>query len=156
MSVPAGVLSGLAAGAAATTALNTVTYLDMAIRGRPTSTTPELTVERLADRVGVTIPGGPDDRPNRVAGLGALSGMAAGIGLGGLLGALRGAGWRPGVGADLAATTAGALLVGNGPMTVLGITDPRTWTRTDWLSDLVPHAAYGVVATAVARALARS
>lgn len=34
-------LHGLAAGAAGTTALNAVTYLDMALRGRPASTTPE-------------------------------------------------------------------------------------------------------------------
>ena len=37
-------------------------------------------------------------------------------------------------------------LVGtNGPMTVLGITDPRTWSAPDWVSDLVPHVAYGAV-----------
>ncbi|MCP9968874.1 hypothetical protein LUX57_29935 [Actinomadura madurae] len=40
---------GLAAGAAGTTALNLVTYLDMAVRGRPASSTPEQSVERLAD-----------------------------------------------------------------------------------------------------------
>jgi hypothetical protein len=38
-------LLGAAAGAAGTTALNTVTYLDMAVRGRPTSSTPEDIVE---------------------------------------------------------------------------------------------------------------
>jgi hypothetical protein len=37
----AGLLSGAAAGAAGTTALNVITYLDIALRGRPTSTTPE-------------------------------------------------------------------------------------------------------------------
>ena len=35
-----GLLSGAAAGAAGTTALNVITYLDIALRGRPTSSTP--------------------------------------------------------------------------------------------------------------------
>jgi hypothetical protein len=33
----------------------------------------------------------------------------------------------------------------NGPMVVLGITDPRTWSAADWISDVVPHLAYGAV-----------
>jgi hypothetical protein len=37
----------------------------------------------------------------------------------------------------------------NAPMTVLGITDPRTWSAADWVSDVVPHLAYGVVTAAV-------
>ena len=41
------VLRGAAAGAAGTTALNAVTYLDMTVRGRGTSSTPEQTVEAL-------------------------------------------------------------------------------------------------------------
>jgi hypothetical protein len=32
-------------------------------------------------------------------------------------------------------------------MAVLGITDPRNWSTTEWLSDVVPHLAYGVVVT---------
>ncbi len=41
------VLLGAAAGAAGATALNALTYVDMAVRGRPASSTPETTVERL-------------------------------------------------------------------------------------------------------------
>ena len=37
-------LLGAAAGAAGTTALNFLTYVDMAVRGRPASSTPEKTV----------------------------------------------------------------------------------------------------------------
>jgi len=37
------------------------------------------------------------------------------------------------------------LVASNGPMTVLGITDPRTWSATDWVSDVVPHLAYAAV-----------
>jgi hypothetical protein len=146
-----GLAVGAAAGAAGTTALNTVTYLDMVVRARPASSTPEASVEALAKRTGVTIPGDEEARRNRVAGLGPLLGIASGIGVGVLLGVARAAGLKPGpaVGAMLAGT--GALVAGNGPMTVLGVTDPRTWSATDWVSDLVPHAVYGVVAAAVLR-----
>jgi hypothetical protein len=37
------------------------------------------------------------------------------------------------------------MLAGNGPMTLLGITDPRDWDTASWLSDAIPHVAYGVV-----------
>nr|MDQ3307779.1 hypothetical protein [Actinomycetota bacterium] len=58
-------LLGAAAGAAGTTALNAVTYADMVWRARPASSTPEDTVERLSDAVGVEVPGDGDDRANR-------------------------------------------------------------------------------------------
>src|ERR1700739_983243 len=50
-----GLLSG--AGAAGTTTLNVITYLDIAARGRPTSNTPEKTVEAMAGLFGLTVPG---------------------------------------------------------------------------------------------------
>src|SRR3954451_8312239 len=87
-------LMGALAGAAGTTALDAVTYLDMAVRGRPSSSTPEDTVVKLADTLGVTIPGDGDTRANRVAGLGPLTGYAAGIGIGALLGLARRAAWH--------------------------------------------------------------
>src|SRR3978361_1831723 len=138
-------LRGAAAGAAGTTALNAVTYLDMAGRGRGTSSTPEQTVEALADKVHVTIPGDEEKRSNRVQGLGPLTGLAAGIGIGVLAGLARAAGFRSQPLVGTALTTVGVLIGSNGPMTVLGITDPRTWSTTDWISDVVPHLAYGVV-----------
>jgi hypothetical protein len=36
---------------------------------------------------------------------------------------------------------------------VLGVTDPRTWSVVDWISDLVPHFGYGVVTALVLRYL---
>jgi hypothetical protein len=33
-------------------------------------------------------------------------------------------------------------------MTALGISDPRTWAAKDWVSDIVPHLAYGMVTAA--------
>ena len=65
-----GALRGAAAGASGTTALNTLTYLDMVARARPASTTPEATVEELSKRTGVDVPGEGQNRDNRVAGLG--------------------------------------------------------------------------------------
>jgi hypothetical protein len=35
------------------------------------------------------------------------------------------------------------------PMTALGVDDPRLWSASSWLSDLVPHLAYGAVTSAV-------
>lgn len=139
------VLRGAAAGAAGSTALNAVTYLDMATRGRGTSSTPEDTVEKLAGKVHLPIPGDDQTRQNRLQGLGPLTGLGAGVGVGVLVGLVRAAGFRsqPVVGTLL--TTLGVLVAANGPMTVLGITDPRTWSATDWISDLVPHLAYGAV-----------
>jgi hypothetical protein len=137
------VLRGAAAGAAATTALNVVTYLDMTVRGRGASSTPERTVEKLAALAHVPIPGEGEKRANRVQALGALTGLVAGIGVGGMVGLARASGLRTGT----LLTTLTVLIATNGPMTVLGITDPRTWSATDWLSDLVPHLAYSAVVT---------
>jgi hypothetical protein len=136
-------LRGAAAGAAGTTALNVVTYLDMVVRGRAASSTPERTVEKVAEIAHVPIPGEGEKRTNRVQALGALTGLVAGIGAGGLVGVARAAGFRAGT----LLTTLTILVATNGPMTVLGITDPRTWSATDWLSDLVPHLAYSAVIT---------
>jgi hypothetical protein len=141
---PAGwILRGAAAGAAGTTALNVVTYLDMAVRGRPASSTPQTTVEKLAQTAHLTVPGEGAQRASRVEGLGALTGLVAGIGVGGLFGLLRASGFRAGT----LLTTLTVLVSTNGPMTVLGVTDPRTWSAVDWVSDLVPHLAYAAVVT---------
>ncbi len=138
-------LRGAAAGAAGSTALNAVTYLDMVVRGRPTSSTPEDTVEALAGRAHVPIPGDGGTRSNRVQGLGPLLGLVAGVGVGTIGGLARARGYLSSKPVGVALTTLGVLVAANGPMTVLGVTDPRTWSATDWISDLVPHLAYGVV-----------
>jgi hypothetical protein len=41
----------------------------------------------------------------------------------------------------------------NVPMTALGVTDPRSWGAAGWISDVVPHLAYGLVTAAVAKRL---
>ncbi|MCF6509826.1 hypothetical protein E9549_20895 [Blastococcus sp. MG754426] len=138
-------LRGAAAGAAGTTALNAVTYLDMVARGRGSSSTPEQTVEKLAAAAHVPIPGDEQTRQNRVQGLGPMTGLVAGVGVGVVGGLARASGLLSTKPVGTVLTGLGAMLAANGPMAVLGVTDPRTWSATDWLSDLVPHLAYGLV-----------
>lgn len=149
MSRPAGVMRGAlwgaAAGAAGTTALNALTYLDMAARGRPASDTPSATLKKLEGATPLEIPGDGETHDNRVAGLGSLNGVVVGVATGMLLGAARGAGWRPSEIGTVSLSTLGALLAGNAPMTALGVSDPRKWSISDWISDLIPHTAYGIV-----------
>jgi hypothetical protein len=39
----------------------------------------------------------------------------------------------------------GAMALANGGMVAYGVTDPRTWSKEDWVSDVVPHLVYGAV-----------
>lgn len=139
-----GLLRGVGAGAAGTTALTTTTYLDMSLRGRGGSDTPERLVGAAARRAGVAVPGDGAERRNRVTALGTLSGTATGLAVGGVAGVLRRAGLRlpAAVGGPLLglAAMAGADV----PLAVLGVSDPRRWSTTDWVSDAVPHLVYGV------------
>jgi hypothetical protein len=150
------ILLGAAAGAAGTTALNAVMYLDMAVRGRPASQAPEAAVKRLADATDVSVPGRDDKRDNRVAGLGPLLGVATGVGVGVAYGAARALGWRPPLPVAVAATSAAAMAGSDGPLAALGVTDPRDWRPADWLSDLLPHLAYGTVTATVQAAADRT
>lgn len=106
------ITAGIAAGAAGTTALNAVTYGDMAVRARPASTTPEDTVAKAEQLTGVSLSEkGPDSdqAANRRSALGALMGISAGLTTGALYGGLMRPGLRRvplavlGVGAGLAA-----------------------------------------------------
>ena len=144
-----GLLIGAVAGAAGTTALNVIGYLDIAVRGRPASTTPERAVEALAGLFGFTVPGSGDTLASRLSGLGALTGYAAGIGMGLILGLAYALGWRPKLWLAIVVATALALVGTNAPMTVLGVTNPLTWGAVGWISDLIPHLGYGLVAAAV-------
>lgn len=148
------VLIGVAAGAVGTVALNGVTYGDMVVRGRGSSSVPAEMAGKLANKVGIDLSGkgeGPDGATaqNRKSGLGALQGYVVGLGIGAAYGLLR---QRPrevrtmrdGVVLGLAAMAASDV-----PTAALGVSDPRTWGANAWLSDLVPHLAYGVT-TAVA------
>lgn len=124
----------------------------MTWRARPVSSTPKKTVERLAELAGTDVPGEGEDRDNRLSGLGALSGIVTGVAVGGMYGVARGLGLRPPVAVGALLVAAGAMIASTGPMTALGITDPRTWGTSDWVSDVVPHLLYGVVTAATAEA----
>jgi hypothetical protein len=144
-----GVWSGAAAGAAGTSALNVLGYLDIAVRGRGASTTPERSVEAMARLVGLTVPGSGDTLANRLSGLGALTGYAAGVGMGIILGLAYAWGWKPRLPVGMLTATVLALIGTNGPMTVLGVTNPLTWGAVGLISDLIPHLGYGVVTALV-------
>ncbi|MEU2663534.1 hypothetical protein ACLQ20_11390 [Micromonospora sp. DT46] len=142
----ANLADGAIAGAVGSAALNMVSYLDMVLRARPASSTPEESAGRVAQVAHVDL--GPEDRAaNRRSGLGPLLGygigVAAGVGY-----ALLTRGRRMPL--PLAAGVLGGavMTMSDGSMTVLGVTDPRTWRRSDWLADIVPHLAYGVAAAA--------
>lgn len=137
-------LAGTVAGAAGTTALHAATHLDMVLRGRPASRTPQQTVEAVARSAGLEVPGRGERREHRLEGLGALSGTAVGVlvGLGyAVLDVLR---LQPGSRLGRTAVAGGlAMVAGNAGLVRYGVSDPRTWSPADWLSDLVPHVAYG-------------
>ena len=137
--------SGAVAGAAGTMALNAVGYADMALRGRQASSVPARVAEQLARRVGGTIPGNDAARQNRLEGLGALAGIATGAGVGALAGQLRGAVRSLGPLAGPAVISGAAMLVTDVTTALLGVSDPRTWDAASWLSDIVPHLAFGAV-----------
>lgn len=149
---------GMAAGAAGTTVLNALTYLDMAVRGRPASTTPEDTVRRIEETAHITLDGrdAQSERAgNRRTGIGALLGIVTGVGAGAVLGLLRPRLSRtPFMLMGLAVgATANAGTVA--PMVALGVTDPRRWPGSSWAMDVVPHVAYGLATVAVFDAIHR-
>lgn len=143
-------IHGIASGALGTTALNMTTYLDMAVRGRPTSPVPEQDVQTLADRVGVDLTAGLSDErvENRKAGLGALMGYLTGLAIGAVYGLLRPL--APNVPPRVAAVALGlgAMAATDGVTVLLGHSDPRDWSASDWASDIVPHLAYGAATVA--------
>jgi hypothetical protein len=144
--VTAAVVDGMIAGAAGSAALNVVSYLDMVVRGRPASSTPNETVGRLAGLAHVDL-GSEDLATNRRAGLGPLLGYGLGVGVGAVFAVLS---RRRRVASPVAVPLlgAGVMALSDGTMAALGVTDPRRWSRADWWSDLVPHLAYGVAAAA--------
>ena len=146
---------GLIAGAAGTTALYAATYLDMAVRGRPASDTPKQSVQRLSEVLNVPLSGDDEARDARAAGIGSALGQSVGLTIGLVLGGLRSVGWPRSQAGRIGVGWALAMTVGNGPMTALGVTDPRAWTRSEWLSDAIPHLAYAVAATATLDAFDR-
>ena len=130
--------AGVLAGLAGSSALNAVAYLDMTIRARPASSTPEETARRLTEVVGVGL--GPL--------LGYLTAVSSSVTFTLLTRERR-------MALPVAAGLLGAvaMLAADTPMTVLGVTDPRRWRPVDWVADLVPHLAFGAAAALTLRRL---
>lgn len=145
-------LLGMAAGAAGTAALNIATYLDMTIRGRASSGVPAQVVETLAEEADIPLKASEEEEEaaqNRTSGAGALLGYDTGLGIGAAYGLLRpqlASVPRPAAGAGLGLA---AMLASDLPATLLGVTNPKEWSVSSWVSDIVPHMAYGLVAAMV-------
>lgn len=148
---------GLAAGAVGTAVLNTVTYLDMAVRGRSSSSVPADTVEEMAARANITLAADGDDSDtakNRREAIGSLLGYATGFGVGAAYGLLR-VGPLRGLPLPAAAVAiaAAATATAAAPYTALGVSDPRTWPAKSWAADIIPHLCYGWATAAAFDAL---
>jgi hypothetical protein len=139
-----GILRGAAAGAAGATALNAVSYLDMAWRGRAASSMPENAVEKIAELINRPVQGSGETRQNRLTGLGALSGIATGIGVGSVFGFLRPVVLRFGPVVGPIVIGGAAMAASDVPLVKLGLTDTKDWSNIDWASDIVPHLAFGI------------
>jgi hypothetical protein len=151
-------LIGVVAGAAGTVALNVATYVDMAIRGRPSSSAPSQMVSKVADKAGLLLSPqgvGSDDQAaqNRESGLGALLGYVNGLGVAVAYGLLRSQLDEvplplAGVGVGLA-----AMIASDVPLVALGTSNPKTWGFSDWAADLIPHLLYGFITASLYEAL---
>lgn len=150
-------LRGLGAGAAGTVTLNIITYGDIALRGRPPSSTPQRIAANLARRVGLLPPedapgANPPKAQHREAAVGALMGYATGLGVGTLYGILQPRINLPLILGGLAAGTL-AEAASDGSAIAIAGSNPRTWGWSGWLADIIPHAAYGLMVALVYRAL---
>ncbi|MGW4298041.1 hypothetical protein ACWEH1_34205 [Micromonospora chersina] len=144
-------VDGAIAGAVGSAALNVVSFLDMAVRGRPASSTPEQTAGKFADAAHVDL--GPEEKAaNRRSGLGPVIGYGTGIAAGALFGILA-ARRRIPLPLAVGMLGGGVMATSDGSIAALRISDPRTWSAKDWISDIVPHLAYGAAAAATWRRL---
>lgn len=146
------VLRGAIAGAAGTIALDLTTYGDMLIRGRGASSVPARMAGILADQFGFTpLTTGTegDVADNRREATGALLGYTTGVGIGLVYGLLRGHPDQKASPLAGAAVGLSAMAASDLPIALTGVSDPATWSTTDWLSDLIPHLVYGLVTVAV-------
>ncbi len=147
-----GMAAGAVAGAVGTIVLDAVSYGDILVRGRAPSELPGEVARSLAAKLGVDLgPRENDAARNRAGALGALLGYSSGVTIGVLYGLLvRGRRGGPLRGFALGAA---AMVPTNLPMVAMGLTDPRTWGLVGWVSDIVPHLAYGLATAGTYRAI---
>lgn len=154
------IVAGAIAGAAGVVALNFTSYLDMLVRGRPASTVPARAAARLADEIGLPLDfdedadadkdGGEHEatgehEAHRQEALGALLGMVNGVTIGVAYGIVRLVLPRPPAWLAGAALGGLAMVAADYPAARLEVTQPRDWSAMDWISDVLPHTAFGVV-----------
>ena len=154
------IVAGAIAGASGVVALNVVSYLDMLVRGRPASSMPARAAAKLADEIGLPLDfeginaeegaesdeaDGGDVIAHREEALGGLLGILNGVAIGVLYGIVRLILPRPPTWLAGAALGSLAMAAADYPAARLGVTDPRDWSATDWVADVVPHMAYGMV-----------
>lgn len=145
-------LAGLAAGAVGTVALNVATYLDMAVRGRASSTVPAQVAGTIAEKTHLPLKAEDEEGPaaeSRRTALGQLMGYVTGLGVGAVYGLVRPHARDVPWPLSGIALGAAAMAGSDVPATLLGVTDPATWPPSSWAADVVPHLAYGL-ATALA------
>lgn len=149
-------LRGAIAGAAGTIALDLTTYGDMLVRGRGASSVPAQVAGVLAGQLGIS-PLASSARgvaaENRREAAGAMLGYMTGVGIGALYGLLRGEAERGASPLAGAAVGLSAMAASDVPIALTGVSNPATWSSTDWLSDIIPHLVYGLVTVAVYEAL---
>lgn len=145
---------GMIAGAAGTAALNVATYMDMAIRGRSSSGAPAKMVDTVAKKVQLPLSpqgvGSEDETAkNRESGLGALLGYVNGLGTGALYGLVRSQ--FDEVPVPVASVLVGltAMAASDVPLISLKLSNPKQWSLSSWLADIIPHLVYGVVTVVI-------
>lgn len=147
------IICGVIAGAVGTTVLNITTYIDMAIRCRPSSSAPSQLVDSISKTLHLSLAsqnGDANDQQaqNRESGLGALLGYINGLGMGIIYSLLRSRIETPPFPLAAVGVGLGAMVASDIPLVISRASDPKTWRLSEWLSDLVPHLIYGLVTVA--------
>lgn len=149
------ILHGAIAGAVGTVALNATTYLDMLVRGRPPSDLPARATADLAAEAGVDLQGDEPVDVNRREALGALAGIATGVGVGALTSLVAPRAGRRRLLLPAVVVGATAMAAADVPLVARGLTDPRRWGAVGWASDVIPHVVYGLGVVGALRAIRR-
>ena len=146
------IVAGAIAGATGELALNVVSYADMLVRARPSSSMPGKTAGRLADLAGVEL-ARPGERAEitetRREASGALLGYGMAVATAVAYALLRRVGLRLPVPLGGLMMGGAAMAVSDSAATALGATDPKTWGVSGWLADIIPHLAFGLTAAAI-------
>ena len=153
-------LRGIIAGATGTVALNTSTYIDMAMRGRSSSSAPSKLIDKVSQKIHLPLSSQSSGSlaqtaQNRESGLGALLGYINGLGTGVIYGILRSQTDK--IPVPLAAPIVGltAMAASDVPLVALRVSNPQTWGISGWLADTIPHLIYGIVTVATYEALSK-